>query len=210
MAFLKRTWLARIGTGLNKFLIGDKDGEGKQTLTNSPDSVTQQGDVISAENLNDLEDRIETAVNANESAINGMRLTKIWENPSPSSSFASQNIEINGEIHDVIIVYRIEKGKTVSESKHLISHDTDSSSNAFVLERTFFLPSSGALVPNFLLFYNRRGIFYTSNGKTIFSFYNSYRCSIKPTSDYEAFSYTVDNDAFIPTAIYKVGDIYNS
>lgn len=58
MAFEKRTWLARIGQGLNKFIIGAKDGEGKQTLTNSPDSVTQQGDVISAENLNDLEDRI--------------------------------------------------------------------------------------------------------------------------------------------------------
>ena len=64
MAFEKRTWLARIGQGLNKFIIGDKDGEGKQTLTNSPDSVTQQGDVISAENLNDLEDRIEDAFGA--------------------------------------------------------------------------------------------------------------------------------------------------
>ena len=61
MAFIKRTWFARIGTGLNKFLIGAPDGNGKQTLTNSPDSVTQQGDVISADNLNDLEDRIYNA-----------------------------------------------------------------------------------------------------------------------------------------------------
>lgn len=63
MAFEKRTWLARIGTGLNKFIIGDKDGNNKQTLTNSPDTVSQEGDVISAENLNDLEDRIDNEFN---------------------------------------------------------------------------------------------------------------------------------------------------
>ena len=56
--FVKRTWLARLGEGLNKFIIGEKDANGKQTLVNSPDSVTQQGDVISAPNMNDLEDRI--------------------------------------------------------------------------------------------------------------------------------------------------------
>lgn len=72
MAFVKRNWLARIGTGLNKFLIGAPDGNGKQTLTNSPDSVTQQGDVISADNLNDLEDRIEAGFIAVESSLTGL------------------------------------------------------------------------------------------------------------------------------------------
>lgn len=61
MAFVKRTWLARIGIGLNKFLIGDKDSQGKQTLVNDPDTISQAGDVISADNLNDLEDRIDNA-----------------------------------------------------------------------------------------------------------------------------------------------------
>ena len=69
MAFEKRTWLARIGTGLNKFIIGDKDGNNKQTLTNSPDTVSQQGDVISAENLNDLEDRIDNEFTADATLI---------------------------------------------------------------------------------------------------------------------------------------------
>lgn len=63
MAFVKRTWLARLGTGLNKFIIGEKDAQDKQTLTNSPDSITQDGDTISAQNLNDLEDRIEAGFN---------------------------------------------------------------------------------------------------------------------------------------------------
>ena len=69
MAFIKRTWFARIGTGLNKFLIGAPDGNGKQTLTSSPDSVTQQGDVISAANLNDLEDRIEAGFNEKQNTL---------------------------------------------------------------------------------------------------------------------------------------------
>ena len=69
MAFVKRTWLARLGTGLNKFIIGEKDAQNKQTLTNSPDSVTQEGDTISAQNLNDLEDRIEAGLNEKQDAL---------------------------------------------------------------------------------------------------------------------------------------------
>lgn len=69
MAFVKRTWLARIGQGLNKFIIGEKDANDKQTLVNSPDSVTQQGDVISADNLNDLEDRIEDGFDEKQDAL---------------------------------------------------------------------------------------------------------------------------------------------
>lgn len=69
MAFVKRTWLARLGIGLNKFIIGEKDAQNKQTLTNSPDSVTQEGDTISAQNLNDLEDRIEAGFNEKQDAL---------------------------------------------------------------------------------------------------------------------------------------------
>ena len=69
MAFVKRTWLARLGIGLNKFIIGEKDAQNKQTLTNSPDSVTQEGDTISAQNLNDLEDRIEAGFNEKQDTL---------------------------------------------------------------------------------------------------------------------------------------------
>ena len=69
MAFIKRTWLARIGIGLNKFIIGSPDSQGRQTLTSSPDSISQEGDVISAENLNDLEDRIETGFNGKQDTL---------------------------------------------------------------------------------------------------------------------------------------------
>ena len=115
MAFIKRTWLARIGAGLNKFIIGAKDGEGKQTLTNSPDSVTQIGDVISAENLNDLEDRIEAEfasqdaridAKADTSYVNGMKLTKVWSNTNPSQAFnAPVVIDLGVNVSDIVIEY---------------------------------------------------------------------------------------------------------
>lgn len=76
--FNRRTWLARIGTGLNKFIIGAKDADGKQALVNSPDTVTQEGDVISSDNLNDLEGRIESEFNNKvnlSSTINGRSLS---------------------------------------------------------------------------------------------------------------------------------------
>lgn len=88
MAYERRTWYQRLGQGLNKFLIGEKDAEGKQELTNAPDSITQQGDVISADNLNDLEGRINDA-------ILGLSGYLIWENSSPYSAFASQNVDIS-------------------------------------------------------------------------------------------------------------------
>lgn len=55
MAFNKRTWKGRQGTGLNKFSI---DGATPVTVVNQPDYVSEQGDALSAGNLNDLENRI--------------------------------------------------------------------------------------------------------------------------------------------------------
>lgn len=120
MAFEKRTWLARIGTGLNKFIIGDKDANNKQTLTNSPDTVTQQGDVISAENLNDLEDRIDneftsqnTRISDNETAIGNLnnnkenKLVKVWQNPDPWDSYGydSDTIQLTESINEYVVEF---------------------------------------------------------------------------------------------------------
>ena len=66
MAYNKRTWLGRQGTGLNKFSIG---GATPVTIVNQPDSVTQVGDALSAGNLNDLEDRIESAFDDVDTAL---------------------------------------------------------------------------------------------------------------------------------------------
>ena len=58
MAYNKKTWKARQGLGLNKFSI---DGATPVPIINQPDSVTQQGDALSAGNLNNLEQRIADA-----------------------------------------------------------------------------------------------------------------------------------------------------
>ena len=60
MAWTKKTWTSRVCTGGNKFIIGEKDVNGKQTIVNSPDSIIQQGDNLSDVNLNNLEDRIDS------------------------------------------------------------------------------------------------------------------------------------------------------
>ena len=55
MAYQRKTWKGRQGTGLNKFSI---NGAAPVTVVNQPDSITEQGDALSAGNMNDLEDRI--------------------------------------------------------------------------------------------------------------------------------------------------------
>ena len=60
MAYTKRVWKGRQGTGLNKFSI---NGATPVTVVNQPDTLTEQGDALSAGNLNDLENRIESAFN---------------------------------------------------------------------------------------------------------------------------------------------------
>ncbi len=62
MSFNKRTWEGRTGTGLNKYIISEEDGAGKRTITSMPDRLITVGDAVSADNLNDLEDRIDLAI----------------------------------------------------------------------------------------------------------------------------------------------------
>ena len=56
MAYSKKLWKGRTGTGLNKFSIG---GASPVTIVNQPDSITEAGDALSAGNMNDLETRID-------------------------------------------------------------------------------------------------------------------------------------------------------
>lgn len=57
MAFSRKIWKARTGTGLNKYRINGQ----VVTLENVPDEVVQQGDRADAESMNDLEGRIASA-----------------------------------------------------------------------------------------------------------------------------------------------------
>lgn len=65
MAFSKKTWKDRISQYINRRLLTDSDGNTQQvTVTRDEGSVTEAGDAFSASNMNDLEDRIDTAFGA--------------------------------------------------------------------------------------------------------------------------------------------------
>ena len=74
MAYQKKTWLARLGQGLNKFIF---NGGSKVTLDSSPDVVTQEGTALSADNMNDLEQRIDDEFTNVNSAITSLSDKKI-------------------------------------------------------------------------------------------------------------------------------------
>jgi len=60
MAYTKTVWVARQGTGLNKFTESERFGN-TVVLTNTPDSITVQGTQYSPEVMNHIEKGIEDA-----------------------------------------------------------------------------------------------------------------------------------------------------
>ena len=218
MAFERRTWLARIGQGLNKFIIGNKDGEGKQTLTNSPDSVTQIGDVISAENLNDLEERIEVGLNdletqtqtalagkVNITDLNntfaGMKLTKVWENPQPAAEFPAQAVSFD-RAEEIIIAYsmyeslrgychiKCESGYISSANGGRLSKVTVTSDSFTAWGRSFGMT--------------------VNESSTQLSFGDAYVLSYDNFTTSPKRTIITNNAVLVPLEIYSVGDIYNS
>ena len=186
MAFEKRTWLARIGAGLNKFIIGNKDGEGKQTLTNSPDSVTQQGDVISAENLNDLEDRIDTAFGADSTRLGNV------ETAVDAIETSVESIEVN----------KLSTSDVVSEQKSFNNPYTGTSSLNVMHQYSFNVGKTGYKVVGIkaygLLLYNStddmvpcmiNNLEVTSNGAGIIRFFINYTGGVMSSTFYINVSY---------------------
>lgn len=91
MAFQKKTWLARLGQGLNKFIF---NGGSKVTLDSSPDLVTQEGTPLSAENMNDLENRIDSEfTNVNDAITSLSTWKKISTDPETASYVTSGSIK---------------------------------------------------------------------------------------------------------------------
>lgn len=202
MAFEKRTWLARIGAGLNKFIIGNKDGEGKQTLTNAPDSVTQQGDVISAENLNDLEDRIEDG-------FNGVmpKLTKLWENPTPSE-WGTNSVDLGVVAKNLLIGYSFGTDSSRLQYKY-VSSGVSISNKQYSLENNYIHLVGTPVTSAQAYFNSRRFGFYSTQTTTIveFELANSFIMKSDGTATYDQ---NGSSTLLIPQVIYAVGDIYNT
>lgn len=58
MAFTPRTWIARIVQYPGRTILTPTGNTNEYDLTRSEGNITQEGDLVSAENLNDLESRI--------------------------------------------------------------------------------------------------------------------------------------------------------
>lgn len=93
MSFIKKTWLARIGVGLNRFRMNNSTDV---VLESNPISVTQQGDQLSADNMNNLETRIGNAFD--EMAGN---LATIEVSPSLHNWTVGSQIVYNGILYKV-------------------------------------------------------------------------------------------------------------
>ena len=196
MAFEKRTWFARLGLGLNKFIIGEKDAEGKQELTNAPDSVTQQGDVISADNLNDLEDRIEAG-------LNGMKLTQIWANETPSADFDNTDIDFSEVFDDIVVVTKESSSDNMLKFTHLKGNDNLNNayiSSIRILSSELLIKSRGVRIKNNV----------SATVKTRIRITLCRTFDMVENSGVWTQSISNTNGQLIPLYIYKVGDIYNS
>lgn len=196
MAFVKRTWLARIGTGLNKFIIGDKDANNKQTLTNSPDSVTQEGDVISADNLNDLESRIEAGMNS-------MKLTKVWENPDPDETFEDKSVILNSKVTDVVIEFLLERRYFTTIFLH-VRYDETMQYNTDFSVSTMYINEDVSSIG----WRTRKFTMTVGANSTTFAFGNCR--TVSGSGSPPTFSWLTTNSMLIPYRIYSVGDSYNS
>lgn len=192
MAYERRTWYQRLGQGLNKFLIGEKDAEGKQELTNAPDSITQQGDVISADNLNDLEGRIQAG-------FNELTLKKIWEITNEDFS-ADVTLDLGEVAEELVIEYTTTMARrTDTLGFSHIKGTSTSSLNA---------PTMSLFATIGTYFYGRLFKEYTTGGTTKLIFYSGrylHFDSSSSTWDYHG----NEANVLVPQRIYKVVNIYS-
>ena len=83
MSFVKRTWKDRVSEYPNRRTINDGTSTKVVTVGRDEGTVTQTGDAFTAANMNDLETRINNAVNGIESQfvfMSSAEIHTIWSN----------------------------------------------------------------------------------------------------------------------------------
>jgi hypothetical protein len=139
-------------------------------------------------NILDMNNRISTLekdVTSVEEAVEkmgNMKMTKLWENPSPSSSFAVQNITLSSDNYDMLLILYNWSQYAASSFANIVQKN-----HAFELSAT--LPSSNGVQNE-----SRYGEF---NSTTEIHF-NEGRSSVGTTAS------TIDNARVIPTIIYGI------
>ena len=91
MAFVKKTWQARISEYPNRRTITDENGVTKLvTVGRSEGAVSQEGDAFTASSMNDLEQRIYNAFS--DMGGGGQNATNLNIN---TATYTSNNLEAN-------------------------------------------------------------------------------------------------------------------
>lgn len=97
--FEDKTWVDRVSEQPQRRLLTPTDGSTPMTVdvTRQEGLVVQEGDVFSANNMNDLEQRIKTAIDANDSAISSVT-QKANTNQENLSTLSGTVTTLNGKV----------------------------------------------------------------------------------------------------------------
>lgn len=102
MAFVKKTWKDRIAEFPTRRRLTKEDNTSELvTVAREEGTLSQEGDAFSAENMNDLENRID----AEFTEVNGkLGIDLLWTNPSPTSIFEPQTLNIDLSSYKWVII----------------------------------------------------------------------------------------------------------
>lgn len=97
----------------------DKDTSNYEQLSNLPkiNNVELKGNKTTGDlGINADNVMMSDGVTSVEDAMGNMRMTKLWENPSPTNSFAAQNVTLSSDDYDFIIAVcnATTSGRTIS------------------------------------------------------------------------------------------------
>lgn len=162
MAFSKKTWLDRIAEYPTRRRLKKSDGTDEiVTVSREEGAISQEGDAFSAENMNDLEDRVASEFNSLNIKMDSAREKLLWSNSDTTKSFATQTITLDLSDYDYVDI--LFKATTTYTGSRLIrcvkaytavccipgyvakNTITGSSYNAINLRRIVSVGSSGAI-----------------------------------------------------------------
>lgn len=79
MSFNKKTWVDRQSEYPTRRKLVSTGNENEYDVTRAEGTITQEGDALNAENLNDLEERIDESITSVQSSLNGLSFKVMTE-----------------------------------------------------------------------------------------------------------------------------------
>lgn len=117
MAFSLKTWVNRISEYPNRRKLTHEDGSTELvTVARAEGQISAEGNAFSAEEMNDLENRIKVGFDEVNQSLTNLIPVKVWENSLPSSSFSSQEITLNKNMTNYKYIEIIYKISTASQA----------------------------------------------------------------------------------------------